>query len=238
VVAPKLVQVLSKSGGEIKKLPVDGITYRSGSRIIKNKDAKPIEDYDSLPMPAFDLLPSFDPYYISVKHGQPFAMIYASKGCPYSCMYCNVSGTKLKIKSVNRLMEEIDYLKKNYNIKTISFFDETFTLDHKRVYELCKRIKKYNIKWYANSRTNLVTLPLLKAMRRAGCKAISFGIESGSQKILDNVSKRTTVQKHKNALRWSAKAGIKVHCSFILGLPGETKETINPIVNNFWNTPN
>ena len=205
---------------------VNGIAYRNKNKIIVNKDATPISDYDSLPIAAFHLLPSLDPYYISVNHGKPFTIIYTSKGCPYTCMFCNVSQSKLKLKSVDRIMKEIAYLKKNYNIKTISFFDETFTLDKKRVKEFCKRIKKYKIKWYCNTRVNLVNLPLLKMMRKAGCRAISYGVESGSQKVLDTISKRTTVEESANAIKWTYQVGIKMHCSFIFGLPGETEETI------------
>ena len=156
VVTPNLIDNINSLS------KVDGIAYRNGNNIIVNKDAKPIEDYDSLPIPAFDLLPSLDPYFISVNHGKPFTIVYTSKGCPFNCIYCLASHTKLKIKSVDRIMEEIEYLKKNYDIKTISFYDETFTIDKERVLEFCERIKKYKIKWYCNTRTNLVTLDLLK----------------------------------------------------------------------------
>jgi anaerobic magnesium-protoporphyrin IX monomethyl ester cyclase len=226
-VIPELIKNISKLS------KVAGIAYRdkkNKKRIIVNKDAKPVSDYDSLPIPAFHLLPSLDLYHISVNHGKPFTILYTSKGCPYTCMFCNVSQSKLRIKSVNRIMKEIDFLKKNYNIRTISFYDETFTLDKKRIYELCRRIRKYNIKWYCNTRANLVDLNLLKAMRKAGCSAISYGIESGSQKILDSVSKRNTVQQNADAIKWAHMAGIKTHCSFILGLPGETKETIEETI--------
>lgn len=205
---------------------VEGITYRKDGKIILNRDAAPIDNYDSLPIAAFDLLPSLEPYYISVNHGKPFTIMYTSKGCPFNCMFCNVSKSKLKLKSVDRIMEEIDYLKKNYDIRTISFFDESFTIDRRRLEEFCRRIKGYNIKWYCNTRTNLVDPGMLKMMREAGCRAISFGVESGSQKILDNVSKGITPEQSANAIRWAYRAGIKMHCSFIFGLPGETEETI------------
>jgi len=221
VVTPALIDNLDNLS------QVAGIAYRDKNKITVNKDAIPISNYDSLPIAAFHLLPSLDPYYISVNHGKPFTIVYTSKGCPYNCMFCNVSQSKLKLKSVDRIMAEIDYLKKEYNIRTISFFDETFTMDQERVKEFCRRIGKYNIKWYCNTRVNLVSPPLLKMMRKAGCRAVSYGIESGSQKILDAVSKGTTVEQCANAIRWTYEAGIKMHCSFIFGLPGETEETIN-----------
>ncbi len=206
---------------------VKGIAYRKGNKIIVNKEAKPIEDFNSLPIPAFHLLKDFNAYYISVNHGRPFTIMYTSKGCPYSCMYCNVSGSKLKLKSVDNIMKEVDFLKKHYNIRTLSFYDETFTLDEERVREICRRIGPYKIKWYCNTRTNLVTKELLKTMRKAGCMAVCYGIESGSQKILDTISKRTTVEQNARAIRWAKEANMKTHCSFIFGLPGETEETVN-----------
>jgi anaerobic magnesium-protoporphyrin IX monomethyl ester cyclase len=205
---------------------VRGITFRNKGKVTVNPPAIADVDYENMPLPAFDLLPSLDPYFISVNHGKPFSIIYSSKGCPYNCMYCNAGNTKVKLKSVERIMKEIDYLKKTYGIRTLSFFDETLTLDKKRVYELCDRLAPYNIKWYCNTRTSLVDLDLLKAMRRGGCRAVSYGIESGSQRILDNVGKAVKVKQHEDAIRWAAEAGIKTHCSFIFGLPGETKETI------------
>ena len=209
---------------------VDGIAYRDNGNIVITKNSKGVENYDGLPIAAFHLLPSLKPYYIAVNHGKPFTIIYASKGCPYNCMYCNVAQSRLKIKSVDRLMKEIVYLKQTYSIKTISFFDETFTLDKERVKGICEGIKPLKIRWYCNTRTNLVTPEILKMMHDAGCRAISFGIESASPTILENVSKRATVENHSNALRWAADAGIKTHCSFIFGLPGETKETIQETI--------
>ena len=125
-------------------------------------------------------------------------------------------------------MNELELLRREYNVKTVSFFDETFTIDRRRVAVLCDAIKssKLGIKWYCNTRVELVDKKLLKLMYRSGCRGISFGVESGSQKILNNIMKGSTVKEAENAIKWAKESGLKVFCSFIFGLPGETMETI------------
>lgn len=191
-------------------------------------DVEPLKDYDSLPLPAYDLLPNLDPYFVTAPAGQPFSILYTSKGCPYKCSFCTVAGTPLKMKSSQKIIEELRYLKDNYSLRTASFFDETFTFNRKRTEEVCKLLKEedLDIKWYCNTRAHLVDKELLQMMRSAGCRGISFGIESGSQKILDTVGKNIKIDEAKEAIKWAKEAKIKTFCSFILGLPGENWETI------------
>lgn len=208
---------------------VGGITYRDGGGIILNEKEQKLFDYEELPMPAFDLLENFYRYYINNPSGKPFSIIYASKGCPYSCTYCTVAKTKLRKKSAEKVLEEIEYLKRAFSIKTVSFFDETFTIDRERVLDICKGIKERNlrIRWYCNTRADLLDDKLLRVMYESGCRGISLGIESGSQRILDNVNKGVTVAQNKKAVEMVKKAGINVYCSFIIGLPGENKESFD-----------
>ena len=224
-VIPELMEALSDG---IDLFNISGIGYRSKDEIIVTKNNSSLYSYDNLPLPAYDLLPSLKPYYANTKHATPFTIIYTSKGCPYSCIYCTVANTKWKEKSVDKILEEIKYLKERFNIKAVSFFDETFTLNRKRVIKLCKEFinEKINLIWYCNTRVNLVDKELLKLMYEAGCRGISYGVESGSQEILDNAIKSQTVEQAENAIKWTKEARIKVYCSFILGLPGETWETI------------
>jgi len=194
---------------------VDGIAYRKNRKIFINKPSNAQIDYDRLPLPAYDLLPSLKPYFINTPVGKPFTIMYTSKGCPYNCAYCTVAGTKLKVRSAKSVIREIRYLKENYKIRTISFFDETFTVSRHRVLEICNALGDMNITWYCNTRVNLVDYELLKIMRKSGCRGISYGIESGNQKILNNVSKGVTVEQQKNAIKWAKKTGMKVLASFI-----------------------
>jgi len=227
-IIPEIIEKID----ELEK--VKGIAYRKGNldgTINVNGNLSENFKERNMPIPAYDLLSSFEYYYVSAPHGKPFTIMYTSKGCPFSCTYCTVANTKFYIRDSESILKEIGYLKKNYGIKTISFFDETFTLDRDRVLDICKKIKNFKITWYCNTRTDLVDRNLLKKMKEAGCKGISFGIESGNQKILDNVMKGTKVNENFKAIKLAKSVGIKVHCSFILGLPGETKETVKDTIN-------
>jgi radical SAM superfamily enzyme YgiQ (UPF0313 family) len=225
VVVPKLIDALA-GGTDLAR--VAGSSYRQAGSIVHNPDAQPLVDYDSLPMPAYDLLPGFRNYFVNTPAGKPFTMMYTSKGCPYSCIFCTVARTKWKKRSAQSILEELRYLKRNYGVKTVSFFDETFTIDRQRVVDIAQVIKEASlgIKWYCNTRVDLVDEELMQVMYRAGCRGISYGVESGSQEVLDNAKKGCTVDQAQNAVKWAKKAGIKVYCSFILGLPGETLETV------------
>lgn len=224
-VTPKLFESLSNGHGPDG---VSGVAYRKGQEIIVNPTAQPIIDYDSLPLPAFDLIPDLQPYHINSPHGKPFTIMYASKGCPFACTFCTVRRTSFKKRSSDSILKEISYLKERFGIRTISFFDETFTMDRKRVIELCEGLKRdnLNITWYCNTRVELVSKDLFLKMREGGCRGVSFGVESGSQQILDNIQKGNTIEEAEAAIKSAKEAGIKTYCSFIIGLPGETKDTI------------
>ncbi len=229
VVAPDLIDRLA-AGSELSG--VAGIAYRFDGLIKVNRDSDPINNYDDIPIPAYDLLKSFEFYYADTKHGQPFTIMYTSKGCPNSCIYCTMAQTKWKARSAQSVLEELRYLKQNYNIKTIMFFDEVFTIDKKRVEKITRGIidEKLNIKWYCNSRVDLIDKALLEKMKQAGCTAVSMGIESGSQKIIGGSNKRISVEESAKAIQMVKDAGIKAYCSFIMGLPGENKTTVKETI--------
>jgi len=144
-----------------------------------------------------------------------------------------VARTKWKKRSAQSILEELRYLKRNYDIKTVSFFDETFTIDRQRVVDIAQGVRKarLGIKWYCNTRVDLVDEELMQVMYEGGCRGISYGVESGSQEVLDNAKKGSTVEQAENAVKWAKKAGIKTYCSFIFGLPGETRETVRETLN-------
>ncbi len=223
-VGPVLVRALEE-GEPLSDVP--GIAFREDGHVNVTRDATPFPDYDDLPLPAYDLLPSLNPYFISARAGQPFTIMYTSKGCPYACTFCTVARTKWKDRSADSVLSELRYLRDHYRIRTVSFFDETFTMSKKRVRAICEGIRQegLDIRWYCNTRVHLVDPDLLRDMHSAGCSGISFGVESGSQKILDGASKQATVAQAEAAIRAAKEAKIKTYCAFILGLPGETRET-------------
>ena len=200
--------LISAIAGNENLSQVRGIAFRLDNKIQVNDAASPILDYDSIPLPAYELLPSLDNYYRQVKYSSPFAILYTSKGCPFSCTYCVTARTKWTPRSTERILEELRYLKRNYNIKTVTFFDEVFTLDRKRAINLSRAIRDEGlcIRWVCDSRVDLVDRELLQTMRRGGCDIISFGIESGSQRILDSAKKGSTVEQAENAISTVSKS--------------------------------
>lgn len=225
-----LVRTLSRKSNLNK---VEGIVFRRGENI--NSTGPCTEEFDGeLPMPAYDLLPPLSKYYISPKHGRhsPFTVMYTSKGCPYTCIFCVARNTKWRERSVKSIMKEITYLKNKHNLKCVFFMDELFTMNRQRTVDLCRELidNEIDITWYCSTRVDRVDKNLLKLMRRAGCESISFGIESGSQKILDYARKGVKVEQAKEAVKMVKDAGIKTHLSFIIGLPRENWSTFGETI--------
>lgn len=228
-VIPKLIEALEKNSNLDE---IQGISYITHDKIIVNSPVTSIIDYNSLPIPAYDLLPDFRLYRPNTPVHGNFSILYTSKGCPYACIYCTVSRTPFKIKSAEKVIDEIKLLNNKFNVKLFSFFDETFTIDRARVIKISETIRDQNldIQWYCNTRVNLVDKELLQIMHDGGCTGIAFGIESGSQKILNNVEKDITIEQAKKAIEWTKESGIKVFTSYIFGLPGENWETIKETI--------
>jgi len=213
---------------------IEGIAFRDNNNQIQiNSQLKSIKPFNDLPLPAYDLLRTFKPYFIYSPLLSPYTLIYAGKGCPFGCKYCNVSRTKYSGRSGERIVEELKLLKKIGNIKFVWFFDEIFTLNRKRIIDVCNRLieEKLNIKWLCDSRVDLVDEKLLKLMRSAGCIGISYGVESGSQRILNLMDKGITINQAKNALKWTRKVHIPIQLNLILGYIGENENSINETKN-------
>jgi len=214
-------------------LPLDtvrGISFRRGGDVISTGPRSwNASDLYEPPIPAYDLLPSLSKYYISPKHSRhfPFTIMYTSMGCPYSCIFCVMRETKWRRRSVESVMKEIAYLKNEHDVKCIFFMDETFTMDRKRTVDLCQALieNRFDLTWYTSTRVDKVDKELLELMRKAGCRSISFGIESGSQKILDYAKKGVKVEQAMEAVKMVKEADMSVHLSFIIGLPGENWKT-------------
>ncbi len=225
-IVPNLVDALAQ-GGQRELRMVGGLAYKLGGEVVWTGMPDADIDYDSLPTPAFELV-DMCRYYNNTKRNTRFTVMYTSKGCPYGCIYCTVRRTKWKAKSAERVVKEICHLVRDYGVKEIGFFDETFTLDRRRVMDICHGLlnEGINLTWYCNTRVDRVDPELLELMRKAGCRGISYGVESGSQAILDNAKKGHTVEQACNAIKWAKEVGIKTYASFMVGLPGESWSTI------------
>lgn len=229
--------------GELQDLKdVSGIAFRYGDRIIRNPPRQLINNLDTLPYPAYDLL-KITNYFntkfletgvfnVRTKYSRNLRVLpmLTGRGCPYNCNFCGKAIPGTRFRSVPNIIAEIDFLKNNYGIQGIHFVDELFVIDRKRTLGLCTELKKRNLVWDCQGRVNTVDAELLRAMKDSGCVAVGLGIESGSQKILDNMNKGITVGQIRTAVNACKKVGLSIKCQLIFGYPGETAETIEETV--------
>jgi len=236
-----LAELVSALGGKNKFSDIDGLAYREKKKIRINHKRKLIENLDKIPFPAWHLMPPGQYRIAPILepiHASPVAPILTSRGCPYNCSFCASNVTwqrKLRFRSPENVIGEIKLLKEKYGVKEIHFADDNFTMDTKRAEEICDRLIEENIKlpWQCPNGVRIDRLPLslLRKMKKAGCYAVGLGIESGNQKILDKNSKNLNLKVVPQVLEDLRKVGIESYGFFILGLPGDTKQTINETIN-------
>ena len=221
-----------RDDGSVDMYGIKGLAWRDGDEIVVNFPRPFIKDLNDLPIPAHELLP-LQKYLMPMMKG-PFTFIVTSRGCPAGCTYCIKHVTyqySARLRSPDLIMEELWQLKK-LGINNIHMYSDLFTVNREQVVELCKRMidEKINLKWTSNSRVDYVDEEMLQLMGQAGCWYISWGIESGNEQILKHAHKGAYPDKAERALLWSKKAGINNWGYFIIGLPGETEETIRETI--------
>jgi anaerobic magnesium-protoporphyrin IX monomethyl ester cyclase len=221
-----------KEDGNVDMHGIRGIAWREGENVHVNMPRPFIPSLDDLPMPMHELLP-LQKYRMPLIKG-PFTFIVTSRGCPAGCTYCikHVSYQySARLRSPELLVEEMWQLKKQ-GIHNIHMYADLFTINRTQVIDLCKLMveEKIGIKWTCNSRVDYVDEEVLNWMAKAGCRLISWGIESGNEQILKHARKGANPAKAKQALTWAKKAGIMNWGYFIIGLPGETEETIRQTI--------
>jgi radical SAM superfamily enzyme YgiQ (UPF0313 family) len=201
-----------------------GVVGRSACGIWVGRDRKPIQELDSIPPPARYLMNMF-------RYGRDSrGIMVTSRGCPYACAYCSTSafnGRKIRAHSVKRVVHEIQEVYEQYDVRHIMFVDDTFTFSTARINRLCAEMKKRclpAISWACETRVDLVNPALLSTMRESGCTGIFYGIETVNQATLNRMNKGFSVARAREACRWTKAAGIQVQQSFIVGLPGDTPE--------------
>ncbi|MEK7071880.1 MAG: radical SAM protein [Patescibacteria group bacterium] len=220
-------------------IEIPGISFKDGDKIKHNPDRAPL-DINSLPIPARHLLISNGvdkPYSSETTQYFPWATITTSRGCPYSCNYCNklTFGRQIRYRSPENVMEEIDFLVKNCQIKEISVSDDCFNFDLARAKKildlLISRDYKISIRFSNGLRADKIDEEFLEKAKKAGCSYIAIGIESGSQEILNRIPKGETLDDMRKAVAMIKKAGIPITGFFIIGLLGDTKETMEKTIN-------
>lgn len=209
-----------------KFLPdINGITFMDNSSVIHTKDRE-LLSLDDLPIPAFHLIDVRNYSYEIL--GNRFLLFEGSRGCPYPCIYCQKSmyGRQYRMKSPEKLFEEVVYAIEKFHARNAYFIDLEFTLKRDFVAELCNKLIKRNISfhWTCQTRADTVDIDLLKLMKRAGCRLIHFGVETGSERIMETINKKIRLSQIANGILMAKKAGIDQACFFMFGFPTETEE--------------
>jgi len=216
---------------------VKGICYKENGVVHRTPERELIKDLDTIPFPAWDSFP-MDIYTRPISRSgwvKRSDMLYG-RGCPFMCTFCwHNFGHTNRLRSNDNVIEEIKLLKDKYDIKYIEFDDDCITTNREHLIEFCNRMmeEKLGLKWECSSRVNLIDEEMLRIMKKAGCNNITYGIESGSQKMLNSMRKGTTVEQGKRAIELTKKVGMRPHAGFMVGTVGETKETIQETV-KFW----
>lgn len=217
-----------KTKGKFDK--VTGVTWRKKNQVVKNSDRQWVNNLDDLPFPAWHLINKNN--YIMPFTNQPFFLVATGRGCPYHCLFCADKayyGQKLRLRSPESVVDELEHNQKIYGVSEFLFWTESFTINKEFSAAICDEIvsRGLEIRWVCNSRVDNVDLELLKKFKQAGCQMIGYGVESGSQKVLNQSRKGTTLEQTKRAVYLAKQAGLEVTGHCIIGLPGETKETIH-----------
>lgn len=216
-----------QNGGKVDG--VTGLSYRNNGSIQHGADRGFIPHLDEMPFPAWDLI-DLNNYKLPFS-GRPFLMVTTARGCPYDCVYCvaqSYYGRKIRARKPARIVDELEHLQEKYGVRDFFFWSESFTIIKAAIKELCREILRRGLKirWVCNSRVDNIDLELLELMKKAGCWMISYGVESGDQAILDAIKKGITVEQVRQAIRLTRKVGFQIAGHFVLGLPGESLESL------------
>ena len=217
---------------------LEGIGLRSNGSIIVNEYTQIIANLDDLPMPAWHLFPSREQndlsiYWDNMCQVKPSAQLHASRGCPFHCNFCLWNQvmsreSKYRVFSAERIVDEIEFLQKNYQVRSVYFDDDSFTVSKKHVFSICAEMERrgIRIKWSCMGDAMAVSESMLQRMAEAGCIGMKFGVESGDPQMLKGIGKPLDLEKARKVARLCAKLGIKSHATFTFGLLGETRESL------------
>jgi len=220
---------LIKNIDNLEKLKqIKGIAFKNKEEIINNGQSEFINNLDELPFPARRLV-SYKKYFSSISSNFPITNMFTSRGCPYNCLFCDRPqlGKNFRARSAKNVVDEMEECQK-MGIKEIFIYDDTFGVDRERVLDICEEITKRNLRiaWDVRTRVNTVDEEILIKMKKAGCERIHYGVEAGTQKILDVLRKGITLEMVEKTFKLTQKIGIRAEGYFMIGSPTETKEDI------------
>ena len=210
---------------------IDGLMFYHSEKLVETPD-RALLDMKQLPLPAYDLI-DISRYQYEVLGGR-FALLEASRGCPFDCMFCvkKMYGRGFRTKSIPQFIGEIDYLIDRVGARTAYFIDLEFTVNKAMAEAVSHHLIRRGspLQWCVQTRTDSVDLPLLKLMRQAGCRIVHFGVETGSEKIRRTLNKGITFEQVEKGLKAAREAGMQTVCFFMFGLPGETLEDMEQTI--------
>lgn len=209
---------------------IHGLSFRKNGQVIHNPDRELIRDLDNLPFPAYHLLPmnKYKPAAGAAKR-TPATSVLATRGCPGRCTFCyRIFGNSLRLRSGEKVAEEVKLLHDRYGIREVCFYDDTFTAAKRVVKAFCKTITewKLDLTWSCFTRIDAYDEETFCIMKASGCHQVMFGVESANQEILKNINKKINVDNVEHVIRSMQKIGLDVRAAFMLGNPGETEATM------------
>ena len=229
-----VVELIQNLGAPEK---VNGVCFKRGNELKATPAREYIKNLDKIAYPGYGSFPMDIYLNNSFVIGYPRKVsainIISGRGCPFGCNYCSKVLKGRRLRSIDNVIDELKHLKEKYGINGVFFNDELITLHKDRVYELCDKIAPLGFKWNCQGRVGTVDLKMLKYMKNSGCTAGGYGIESGSQTILDNMNKGATVKQAEETLRDTLRAGLEPIVQVMFGYPGETETTIQETIDFF-----
>lgn len=227
----ELVGALEGKGPNIES--IHGLCYKANGELRQNPARPLLTDLDALPFPARHLF-DMGQYGLYTPDGERMVTILSSRGCPFNCSYCfkGIVGRTYRQRSPENIIAELRCVMAEYNVRDFYFIDDLFTIDSRRLEAFTQRVVEegLEIRWQCLGRVDRVRPELLRKMYQAGCRQIHYGIESGNQRILDGVGKGITLEQVRQAVTWTDQAGIVAKGYFMLGLPGDTLQTIEQTI--------
>jgi len=226
----ELVKELQKKYPKLNK--IKGLAIKKSNKIIFTKSRPFIKNLDSTPFPARHLVPPlsrYNPTPASYKK-LPVGILISTRGCPSRCTFCDraVFGCSYRERSPSNVLDEVEELIYRFGAKELKFFDDTFTLNKKRLFDICDEFnkRKIDIEWSCLTKANLVSKEMLMKMKKAGCWQVLFGLESGDPEILKSLNKGITLEQGERAVKLAKKVGLSVRTDFLMGVPGENLTTM------------
>ncbi len=212
---------------------VNGIGFRDNEKIIITPLAKEMKSWENIPFPARDLLPN-NLYSTIISTQRPSTIMMTAMGCPFSCAYCDTPIRAVYRKAGN-IVDEIEECVARYGIKEINFYDETFTINQQRTFEVCDAIIKKGLNkkmvFTIRTRADCVSEELIKKLDEAGCARINFGVESASEELTKKLKRNLSLDSVRKAVSWTKKTKMQAFGFFMMGFPDETIEDIKKTVN-------